>query len=184
MRLLLSFILLAVPSVSGCSPSNAPSNAKSSKEKSQRAGYVASEEQYPRLNWKWIEADGAEIESTGSPISASDAAFHLVEDKFHRLDWNDSASKPSLTIEQSGERSLTIMLSPDTAGDHEKMIAVVRKPGPKFGNTTSIIVRHSRPLNDIDHALTLLRSYTKENEDFESLVEWVDRNADSSTKGD
>lgn len=182
--LLLSSILLTVASVSGCSPSNAPSNAKSPKEKSQPAGYVASEEQYPRLNWKWIEADGTEIESTGSPISASDAALRIVEDKFHRLDWNDSASKPSLTIEQSDERSLTIMLSPDTAGDNDEMIAVVRKPGPKVGNTTSIIVRHSRPLNDVGHALSLLRSYTKANEDFESLVEWVERNVGSSTKGD
>jgi hypothetical protein len=76
------------------------------------------------------------------------------------------------------------MLSPDPTGDHEQMIAVVRKPGPKYGNTTSIIVRHSRPLNDAEHALSLLRSYTKDNEEFESLVEWVDQSADSSTKGD
>ena len=184
MRLLVSSVVLAVASSSGCSPSNAPSNAEPPKEQSQPAGDVASEEHYPRLNWKWIEADGNEIESTGSPISVSDASFRVVEDKFRQLDWNDSASKPSLAIEHAEDRSLTIMLSPDPTGDHNAMIAVVRKPGPKYGNTTSIIVRHSRPLNDAEQALSLLRSYTEDNEEFESLVEWVDQDADSSTKGD
>jgi len=184
MRLLVPSVVLAVASISGCAPSNAPSNTKPPKEQSQPAGDVASEKQYPRLNWKWIEAGGNEIQSTGSPISASDASFRVVEDKLRQLDWNNSASKPSLAIEFAKDRSLTIMLSPDPTGDHEQMIAVVRKPGPKYGNTTSIIVRHSRPLNDAEYALSLLRSYTKDNEEFESLVEWVDQSADSSTKGD
>lgn len=184
MRSLVSSVVLAVASSSGCAPSDAPLNTKLPKEQPQPAGDVASEEQYPRVNWKWIEAGGNETQLTGSPISASDASFRVVEDKLRQLDWNNSASKPSLAIEHAKDRSLTIMLLPDTPGDHAKMIAVVRKPGPTFGNTTSIIVRHSRPLNDVDHALSLLRSYIKENEDFESLVEWVDRSADSSTKGD
>ena len=184
MRLLVSSVLLAVAFVSGCSPSNAPSNAESTKEESQPAGDVASEDQYPRLNWKWINADGNEIESKGSPISVSDASFRVVEDKFRQLDWNDSASKPSLAIEHAEDRSLTIKLSPDPAGNHNAMIAVVRKPGPQYGNTTSSIVRHSRPLNDAEQALSLLRSYTEDNEDFESLVEWVDQDAAPTTKGD
>jgi hypothetical protein len=183
-RILVSSVVLAVASISGCAPSNAPSNTTLPKEQPQPTGDVASEEQYPRLSWKWIEAGGNEIQSTGSPISASDASFRVVEDKLFQLDWNNSASKPSIAIELAKDRSLTIMLSPDPAGDQDEMIAVVRKPGSKYGNTTSIIVRHSRPLNDVEHALSLLRSYNKENEDFESLVEWVDRSDDSSTKGD
>jgi hypothetical protein len=183
-RILVSSVVLAVASISGCAPSNAPSNTKLPKEQPQPTGDVASEEQYPRLSWKWIEAGGNEIQSTGSPISASDASFRVVEDKLFQLDWNNSASKPSIAIELAKDRSLTIMLSPDPAGDQDEMIAVVRKPGSTYGNTTSIIVRHSRPLNDVEHALSLLRSYNKENEDFESLVEWVDRSDDSSTKGD
>ena len=184
MRLLVSSVVLAAASISGCSPSNAPSHAEPPKEQSQPAGGVASEEQYPRLYWKWIEADGKEIESTGSPISASDASFRIVEDKFRQLDWNDSASNPSLAIEHAEDRSLTIMLSPNPTGGHNEMIAVVRKPGPTYENITSIIVRHSRPLKDAEQALSLLRSYAKDNEEFESFVEWVDRDADSSTKAD
>jgi hypothetical protein len=184
MRILVPYVVLAVASLSGCAPSNAPSNTKLQEEQPQTAANIASEEQYPRLSWKWIEAGGNEIQSTGSPISASDASFRVVEDKLRQLDWNNSASKPSLAIEHAKNRSLTIMLSPDPTGDHDEMIAVVRKPGPKSGNTTSIIVQHSRPLNDVEHALSLLRSYTQENEDFESLVEWLDRITDSSTKGD
>jgi len=184
MRILVSSVVLAVASISGCSPSNAPSTAGPPKEQSQPAGDVASEEHYPRLNWKWSEADGNEIESTGSPVSASDASFRIVEDKIRQLDWNNSASKPSLAIEHAEDRSLTIMLSPEPTGDHDEMIAVVRKPGPKYGNTTSIIVRHSRPLKDIEQALSLLRSYTKDDGAFESLVEWVDQDGDSSTEGD
>lgn len=184
MRILVSSVVLAVASISGCAPSNAPSNTKLPKEQPQPAGDIASEEQYPRLNWKWIEAGGNEIQSTGSPISTSDASFRVVEDKLRQLDWNNSASKPSLAIEHAKDRSLTIMLSPDTTGDHDEMIAVVRKPGPKFGNTTSIIVRHSRPLKDADQALSLLRSYAEDNVDFESLVDWVAQDGDSPTKRD
>lgn len=184
MRPLVSSVFLAAAFVSGCSPSNAPSNAESHKEESQPVGDVALEDQYPRLNWKWINADGNEIESKGSPISVSDASFRVVEDKFRQLDWNDSASKPSLAIEHAEDRSLTIMLSPDPTGNHNVMIAVVRKPGPQYGNTTSIIMRHSRPLNDAEQALSFLRSYTEDNENFESLVEWADQDAASSSNGE
>lgn len=184
MRLLVSSVFLAAAIISGCSPSNAPSSAESPKEESQPAAEVASENQYPRLNWKWINADGNEIELKGSPISVSDASFRVVEDKFRQLDWNDSASKPSLAIEHAEDQSLTIMLSPDPTGNHNAMIAVVRKPGPRYGNATSSIVRHSRPLNDAEQALSLLRSYTEDNEAFESLVEWVDQDAGSATNGD
>jgi hypothetical protein len=184
MRLLVSSVVLAVASISGCSPSNAPSTAKPPTEQSQPAGDVVLEEQYPRLSWKWINADGNEIESTGSPVSASDASSRIVEDKFRQLDWNNSASKPSIAIKHAEDRSLTIMLSPDPIGDHDEIIAVCRKPGPKYGNTTTSTVRHSRPLKDAEQALQLLRSYTKDDGEFESLVEWVHQDGDSSTEGD
>lgn len=151
------------------------------KEGAQPAEYADSKEQYPRLNWKSIDAGGNEIRSTGSPILANDASIHIVEEKLRQLDWHNSNSKPTLAIELAPDRSLTIMLSPDHTNDHPQMIAVVREPGPKYGNATSARVRQSRPLDDLAHALSLLRSYAQEDGDFESLVEWVDRSADSST---
>jgi hypothetical protein len=184
MRIFVSSVVLAVASISGCSPSNAPSTADSPKQQFQPAGDVASEEQYPRLNWEWIEADGSETKSTGSPVSTSDASLRIVEDKFRQLDWNNSASKPSLAIEYAEDRSLRIMLSPDPTGNHDEMIAVCREPGPTYGNTTSIIVRRSRPLKDAEQALSLLRSYIKDDGEFESLVDWADPDGDSSNEGD
>lgn len=183
MRLLVSFVLLIVASFSGCSQSNAPSNAEYPKEKSQPASDVASEEQYPRIRWKWISADGKKIESMGSPISTSDPSIRIVEDKFRQLDWSDSALKPTFTIERAGDRSLTIMLSPETSDNHE-MIAVLRIPGLKYGNTTTTLVRRSRPLNNAEQALSLLRSYAVDAGDFESLVDWVAQDADSPKKRD
>ncbi len=184
MRLLVPSIVLAVACISGCSPNSVPSAAEPPKEQSQPAGDVVLEEQYPQLKLKWIEADGKQIESTGSPVSATAASLRVVEDKFRQLDWNNPASKPSLAIELAEDRSLTMMLSPDSTGDHQEIIAVSRKPGPSNGNATTTIVRRSRPLKDAEQALQLLQSYTKDDGEFESLVEWVNQDSDSSAKGD
>lgn len=182
LRFRVSSIAFTIASIPGCAPSNAPSNTMLNKEASQPAVYAESKEQYPRLNWKSIDASGNEIRSTGSPILANVASFHIVEEKLRQLDWHNSDSQPTIAIERAQDQSLTIILSPDLTADHPQMIAVVREPGPKYGNATSARVRHSRPLNDLEHSLSLLRSYVQEDGDFESLVEWVDRSFGSSKK--
>lgn len=180
MKGLVSSVVLAVVSVSGCSSGEAPPTAGPPAERSRPDGSGALHERYPRLSWKWVEENGDGMESTGSPISAGDRSFRIVADTFRRLPWHAPLSRPSIAVELAGDRSMAIRLSADSTNEHPNWIAVHREPGPKYGNTTSVIVRRSRRLQAAEQALRVLRSYVRGDGDYESLVEWVNHGGDSS----
>lgn len=172
---------IAVAAIAGCSPNDNPSKVNSSSTSPLPIEHSAVLGTYPRLIAKRIKSKETEIISMGAPVSAGDKGFRIVEDQFHELDWNDSASKPSIAVEHSGDRSLKITVSPNSNVNQAKIVAVLRKPGNKIGSATTAVVWRSKPL-ETEQALFLLRSYIRGDSNFESLVNWEHEDGKSAVK--
>ncbi len=134
---------------------------------------------FPRLVIASLGANGFPEESAGNAVTPK-----ILDQQFSTLNWADLTSKPSIAVELADDRSLKIALSSDATGNQVNMIAIWREPGPQYGNTTSIIVRRSKPLKDAEQALSLLNLYASHDNQFESVVDWADQKADAPDEND
>lgn len=127
------------------------------------------EETYPRFTWKRTHL------SSGSKGTATvqAASFDEIEGQVRRLDWSSEGSDlPSVLVEIDSNHSLAIEMAATREADGRPIVATWKRAGETQGATTAILTRTSRPLKDLDHALTLLRAYFA-GEDLEPLAEWV-----------
>ncbi len=127
------------------------------------------ENEYPRLTWKSTHV------SSGSNVTGTIAAtsFDVVEDRVSQLDWSSEASDlPSMIVELDSNNSLTIEIDASEEAEERPIVATWKRAGETKGSTTAILIKTSKPLKDVDHALTLLRAHFA-GDDLEPLTEWV-----------
>jgi hypothetical protein len=161
----------------GCSKSDTPEPNLASTAVEQPG--MSDGVSFPRLVIASLGANGFPEESAGNAVTPE-----ILDQQFRTLNWADLASKPSIAVELAGDRSLRIALSSDATANQVDMIAIWREPGPKYGNTTSIIVRRSKPLKDDEQALFLLNLYANHDNKFESVVDWADQEPDAPDEND
>ena len=127
------------------------------------------EDEYPRLIWKITHlSSGSNV--TGTLVATS---FDVVEDRISQLDWSSEASEPpSITVELDSNNSLTIEIDASEEAATGPITATWKRAGETKGSTTAIHIKTSKPLNGVDHALTLLRAHFA-GDDLDPLTEWV-----------
>ncbi|MEL7498307.1 MAG: hypothetical protein AAFN77_11910 [Planctomycetota bacterium] len=178
-RILLACLIATTFSFIGCKPKDSSQNAEPNENTTPAESKadvntpdVSSDDigdEYPRLIWKSTHV------SSGSNATGTMAAtnFDVVEDRMSQLDWSNEASDlPSMIVELDSNNSLTIEMVASEEATERPIVATWKRAGETKGSTTAIQTKTSKPLKDVDQALTLLRAHFA-GEDLEPLAEWV-----------
>ena len=124
---------------------------------------------YPKFVRTWIAANGLEQTDAANSLTQNPKTRQLMEQRFREMEWSNSQSKASFSIELDAGRSLKLR---SASGDQKGFSAIWTRPGPMLGGATSAIEKTSRPLPTVEGALELLLTYVSNDGDIQSVVEW------------
>ena len=155
----LAIIFTVLSLLLSCDPSQVDTSADGSKP---------IQEKYPYLFWQGSNTDNGEL--LEGRVESPD--LKIIKSKLKQLDWSgEASSRPYFGICLDRDHRLRIELAAEK-GKKSAMVATIRTPSAKSGDTTFYTYTRSRPLKDNGQVLKLLNSYLKKDKKLDSLAEW------------